>query len=49
MSEKGMSLLDALSHVKGMRPIIFPNAGFQQQLYDFSKQLMKSRVLQQEI
>jgi hypothetical protein len=47
MQELGMSLIDALSHTRKKRPIIFPNPGFQRQLIEFEKKLKKARLRKQ--
>jgi Dual specificity phosphatase, catalytic domain len=39
MQEHSMSLFNALSHTRKRRPIIFPNPGFQKQLFDFERRL----------
>ena len=42
-----MSLFDALSHTRKKRPIIFPNPGFQRQLFEFEKKLKSARIRKQ--
>ena len=39
MKKHGMTLADALEHVKSKRPIAAPNAGFMLQLHNFEKSL----------
>jgi protein-tyrosine phosphatase len=39
MKELGLPALDAMTYVRKRRPIIFPNPGFQRQLFDFEKHL----------
>ena len=44
MQEHQMSLYDALSHTRKRRPIIFPNPGFQKQLFEFDRKLKAART-----
>ena len=46
MKELGLPMLDALTYTRKRRPIIFPNPGFQRQLFEFEKHL---RTHQQKV
>jgi protein-tyrosine phosphatase len=39
MRELGLPMLDALTYTRKRRPIVFPNPGFQKQLFEFEKHL----------
>lgn len=39
MKEMGLPALDAMTYTRKRRPIVFPNPGFQRQLFEFEKHL----------
>lgn len=39
MKELGLPMLDALTFVRKRRPIVYPNPGFQRQLFEYEKHL----------
>jgi protein-tyrosine phosphatase len=42
MKELGLPMLDAMTYTRKKRSIIFPNPGFQKQLFEYEKQLRLS-------
>lgn len=42
MKELGLPMLDALTYTRKRRPIVFPNPGFQKQLFEFEKHLREN-------
>ena len=42
MKELGLPMLDAMTYTRKKRPIIFPNPGFQKQLFEYEKHLRQN-------
>jgi dynein heavy chain/atypical dual specificity phosphatase len=42
MKELGLPMLDALTYTRKRRPIVFPNPGFQKQLFEYEKHLRQN-------
>jgi protein-tyrosine phosphatase len=42
MKELGLPMLDAMTYTRKKRPIVFPNPGFQRQLFEFEKHLRQN-------